>query len=218
MAIKAILLDLDGTILNTLEDLTDSVNFALSSLGFPTHSISKIRSIVGNGARNLIKRALPENCDDAVFEKCLAAFKAHYEKNKSNKTAPYDGIMPALAKLRAEGFRLAIVSNKHDDAVQGLHKHFFSEYVQFAIGNVEFLPKKPNPDMVHYALEKLGVNCDEAIYVGDSEVDILTAKNSGIPCISVTWGFRNEDVLTDAGADTIVNTPEKLYRVIIENF
>lgn len=214
MAIKAILLDLDGTILDTLEDLTDSVNHALSSLGFPTHTVSEIRAIVGNGVKNLISRSLPETATEAEFEACLAAFKAHYEVNKTNKTAPYDGVIPILAELKAAGYKLAIVSNKHDDAVQGLYKLFFSEYTDFALGNTDALPKKPEPDMVYHALKKLGADPSEGIYVGDSEVDIKTAKNSGLPCISVTWGFRGEDVLINAGADIIIHTPDELISTI----
>lgn len=210
MPIKAILLDLDGTILNTLEDLTDSVNFALSSLGFPTHSISDIRAIVGNGVKNLITRALPKSASESDFENCLAAFKQHYEMNKANKTAPYDGIISALAELKKQGYKLAIVSNKHDDAVQGLYSTFFSEYTDFALGNCDSLPKKPAPDMVYFALDKLSAKPNESVYIGDSEVDIETAKSSGIPCISVTWGFRDEDVLIKAGAKIIIHAPEEL--------
>lgn len=214
MAIKAILLDLDGTILDTLEDLTDSVNHALSSLGFPTHTVSEIRAIVGHGVKNLISRSLPANATEAEFESCLAAFKAHYEVNKTNKTAPYDGIMSVLAELKAAGYKLAIVSNKHDDAVQGLHEMFFSEHTDFAIGNTDSLPKKPEPDMVYHALEKLGVSRSQGVYVGDSEVDIKTAKNSGLPCISVTWGFRDKDVLINAGADIIIHSPNELMQTV----
>ncbi|MBQ2840614.1 MAG: HAD-IIIA family hydrolase [Oscillospiraceae bacterium] len=210
MSIKAILLDLDGTILDTLDDLTDSVNFALKTLYFPTHSKEKIRSIVGNGVKNLISRALPPNSTDADFDKCLAEFKKHYEINKTNKTAPYEGIINMLSELKQEGYKLAIVSNKHDDAVQGLFDMFFSEYVEYAIGNTDSLPKKPAPDMIDHTLDILGVAHNEAVYVGDSEVDIATAKNANLRCISVTWGFRDEDVLKDSGADIIIHSPAEL--------
>jgi len=214
MAIKAILLDLDGTVLNTLDDLADSVNYALSSLGFPIRSRDDIRRICGNGPHNLIQKSLPENADNDAFEKCLVNFKKHYEINKTNKTAPYDGILPALAKLKELGFKLAIVSNKHDDALRDLCDKYFAEYIDFSIGSSDLLPKKPAPDMVYYALDKLGVDRKSAVYVGDSEVDILTAKNAGLPCISVVWGFRDEDVLIKSGASNIIYSPDKLIEAI----
>ncbi len=210
MAIKAILLDLDGTLLDTLDDLTDSVNHALKSLGLPLHTKEEICSFVGNGVKNLILRSIPQNATDDDFKNCLALFKSHYEKNKTNKTKPYDGILPALSELKAQGYTLAIVSNKHDDAVQGLLKLFFSEYADFALGNTDALPKKPAPDMVYHTLDVLGISRNNAVYVGDSEVDIETAKNAGLPCISVTWGFRSEELLIKSGADIIIHTPREL--------
>ncbi len=211
---KAILLDLDGTILDTLDDLADSVNFALSSLGYPVRTREEIRHIVGNGVVNLITRALPESATKEQFDECLAAFKKHYEKNKTNKTAPYDGIIDVLYELKRRGHKLAIVSNKHNDAVQGLFDLYFTEVADFALGNCDFLPKKPAPDMIYYSIDKLGLPRESALYIGDSEVDIETAKNSGIPCISVSWGFRDEDVLIDSGATTIIHTPAELIDAI----
>ncbi len=214
MPIKAILLDLDGTILNTLSDLTDSVNYMLEKFGFPTHSEQKIRSIVGNGVKNLITRALPEAASDEKFEEYLSVFKEHYEKNKANKTAPYAGISEALNSLKEKGYLLAIVSNKHNDAVYGLYKQFFADSVSYAIGNLDSIPKKPAPDMLYHTLEKLGAKKENAVYVGDSEVDVTTAKNAGIPCISVTWGFRDRDCLIDSGASILVDSPNELIAAI----
>ncbi len=210
MAIKAILLDLDGTLLDTLDDLTDSVNHALKSLDFPQHTKEEICSFVGNGVKNLILRSIPQNATDDDFKNCLALFKSHYEKNKANKTKPYDGILPVLSELKAQGYSLAIVSNKHDDAVQGLLGRFFSDYADFALGNTDKLPKKPAPDMVYHTLDVLGISRSSAVYVGDSEVDIETAKNAGLPCISVTWGFRSEELLIKSGADIIIHAPHEL--------
>ena len=210
----AIILDLDGTILNTLDDLCDSVNAALSKGGFPLRTLDEVRNFVGNGAKNLIIRSLGDNADDENTEKTLADFKAHYETNKTNKTAPYAGMLEVLATLKARGCKLAIVSNKHDDAVQGLYNQFFKETCDFALGNCDFLPKKPAPDMIHYALEKIGKTVEDAVYIGDSEVDVTTAKNSGMPCISVSWGFRDVDILKEAGADVIVNTADELITAI----
>lgn len=210
----AIILDLDGTILNTLNDLCDSVNAALKKNGFPLRTIDEIRNFVGNGAKNLIIRSLGDNASEENIEKTLSDFKAHYETNKTNKTAPYNGMLEALDELHASGCKLAIVSNKHDDAVQGLYKQFFSGTCDFALGNCDFLPKKPAPDMILYALEKIGKTVEDAVYIGDSEVDVITAKNTNIPCISVSWGFRDKDVLKAAGAEIIVDTPDELLKAI----
>ena len=210
----AIILDLDGTILNTLDDLCDSVNAALEKNGFPLRTIDEVRNFVGNGAKNLIIRSLGDNANVENIDKTLSDFKAHYETNKTNKTAPYDGMLEALDKLHASGCKLAIVSNKHDDAVQGLYKQFFSDTCDFALGNCDFLPKKPAPDMILYALEKIGKTAEDAVYIGDSEVDVTTAKNTNIPCISVSWGFRDRDVLKAAGAEIIVDTSDELLTAI----
>ncbi len=214
MAIKAVLLDLDGTILDTLDDLVASVNYALETLGFPVRTRSELRAILGNGVHNLIRRALPQDATDLDFERCLDVYKEHYEKNKSNTTAPYSGIIEALKELRNTGYKLAVISNKHNEAAQGLYKQFFSEYMDFAIGNSSEFPKKPAPDMVYHVLEKFGLGRDEAVYVGDSEVDIETAKNAKLPCISVTWGFRDEDMLIENGAEIIIRSPEELCSAV----
>ncbi len=214
MAVKALLLDLDGTILNTLDDLCDSVNFALSAHGHPTRMKREIRAILGNGVINLITRSLPEGVSEKEFEECLATYKEHYEVNKTNKTAPYKGIPEALSALRAAGYKLAIVSNKHAEAVEGLYNLFFADLADFALGNSADIPKKPAPDMVFAAAQKLGVTLDECVFVGDSEVDFQTAQNAGIPCISVTWGFRDEDVLRDAGATLFVHSPDELIKAV----
>lgn len=214
MAVKALLLDLDGTILNTLDDLCDSVNFALSAHGHPTRTKHEIRTIVGNGVINLITRALPEGVSNEEFEKCLSTYKEHYEANKTNKTKPYDGILDALASLKQAGYKLAIVSNKHAEAVDGLYNLFFSSFADFALGNSPDIPKKPAPDMVFAAAEKLGVKLNECVFVGDSEVDFQTAQNANIPCICVTWGFREENILRNFGATLFVHSPDGLIAAV----
>lgn len=210
----AIILDLDGTILNTLDDLCDSVNAALKKGGFPLRTLDEVRNFVGNGAKNLIIRSLGDNANEETIEKTLSDFKAHYETNKTNKTAPYAGMLEALDELKTRGCKLAIVSNKHDDAVQGLYNQFFSETCDFALGNCDFLPKKPAPDMILYALKKIGKTVEDAVYIGDSEVDVTTAKNTNIPCISVSWGFRDKNILEVAGAEIIVDTPDELLKAL----
>ena len=214
MAIKAALFDLDGTLLNTLSDLTDSVNYMLTSYGLPTHSEEEIRSFVGNGVRNLILRSLPEGCTDEFFEEALAVYKAHYAKNSANKTAPYNGVPEMLNSLHNSGIKLAIVSNKHDEATQELSRAYFGDIIDCTVGNCDFLEKKPAPDMAEYAMKKLGVSKEESVFIGDSETDILTAKNAGITCISVTWGFRDRDVLTEVGAEMFVDTADELIEII----
>ncbi len=214
MKTKAIIFDLDGTILNTLGDLTDSVNFALGKLGFPLRTENEIRSIVGCGVHNLIRRSLPETADDEAFEKCLDLYRGHYETNKENKTAPYDGIMDTLKALYDAGYPMAIVSNKHEEALLGLYDKFFKDYMSIAIGNSPLLPRKPAPDMMHKALSSLGVSPDEAVYVGDSEVDLEFSKNSGCKFIGVSWGFRDVELLLSLGATEIANTPSEILEII----
>lgn len=214
MAIKAVLFDLDGTLLNTLSDLTDSVNYMLSHYGFSAYSEKEIRSFVGHGVKNLISRALPEGVTEEFFEEALALYKAHYAENSANKTAPYEGIPEMLNLLHKSGIKLAIVSNKHDEATQELSRKYFGDVIDFTVGNCDFLEKKPAPDMAEYAMEKLGVSKEESVFVGDAETDILTAKNAKIPCISVTWGFRDRDELADSGAEIFIDTADELIEVI----
>jgi len=214
MSIKAVLFDLDGTVLNTIDDLADSVNHALTTLGFPARTVSEVRAICGNGPRNLIRRCMPESAGDKEFEECLILFKEHYEINKTNKTAPYDGIINVLNELRTSGYKLALVSNKHDDALGALNKSYFGELFDFSIGSSDETPKKPAPDMVDIALDKLGMTRTDAVYVGDSEVDVLTAKNAGLPCIAVTWGFRDKDILIEAGAKVFIDSAHELPEAI----
>lgn len=178
-----ILFDLDGTLLNTLEDLTDSTNAALASFGYPARTLEEVRRFVGNGAANLIAQAVPEGCDPAPV---LRAFQAYYPAHCQIKTAPYPGIERALAVLK-EKYPIAIVSNKPDAAVKPLCAHYFPGI--FALGETADCPRKPDKAMVLKAMDAIGVT--ECIYVGDSEVDVRTAKNAGVPCLSVLWGFRD---------------------------
>jgi len=209
-----IIFDLDGTLLNTLEDLTDSVNYALELYGYPKRTIEEIREFVGNGVARLIALAVPGGVDDPYYKECLEANKKYYTENMSNKTVPYKGIMDLLAQLKKENYKLAVVSNKMDKVVKGLVQKFFGEYVQVAIGETDNISKKPAPDTVLKALDELRSSPDKTIYVGDSEVDVKTAKNSGLICVGVTWGFRNRDVLEKEGADFIINEPMELINII----
>lgn len=209
-----VIFDLDGTLLNTLEDLANSVNFALTLYDFPLRKVEEIRSFVGNGVARLIELSIPNGINNSQYEKCLEDFRRHYSENMRNKTDAYKGIMELLDKLSKENYKIAIVSNKFDNAVKELNKVYFEKYIKVAIGESENVSKKPAPDTVFKALEELGSTADKAVYVGDSEVDVMTAKNSGIICIGVTWGFRGRKVLEKKGADYIIDKPEELLKII----
>lgn len=211
---NTVVFDLDGTLLDTLADLTDSVNFALHLHGYPPHTLAEIRSFVGNGVARLIELSLPDGRNNPCFDQCLADFRKHYAANMEQKTAPYEGIMDLLAHLAHHNYRTAIVSNKFDAAVKQLARHYFNNYIQVAIGESAQVAKKPAPDTVLKALAELDSTPECAIYVGDSEVDVATAKNAGLCCVGVTWGFRDRMVLQKSGADHIIDKPEELLAII----
>lgn len=203
--------DLDGTLLNTLDDLAASVNYALRTHGMPERTLDEVRSFVGNGVRLLMERAIPEGSANPRFEETFATFRAYYMEHSLDTTRPYDGIPEMIHALKQRGCRLAVVSNKFYAATQELIRHFFPE-ITVAIGEheAEGIRKKPAPDTVFEALRQLGVGKEKAVYVGDSDVDLQTACNSGLPCISVLWGFRNRDFLLAHGATTFISRPEEL--------
>ncbi len=213
-----VIFDLDGTLLNTLEDLTDSVNHAMEEFGFPLHTIEEIRSFVGNGAPTLIERSIPQGKENPSYDAVLAAFKEHYAAHCEDKTNPYEGIMELLAQLKEKGYRMAVVSNKFDGAVKRLCGKYFGDYIEAAIGESADVKRKPAPDTVYQALCELSCDASRAVYVGDSEVDIQTAKNASLPCISVTWGFRTEERLKDAGADgkLMIRNPQELVPLLLK--
>ena len=204
--------DLDGTLLDTLTDLAASCNYALRTHGMPEHSIDDVRRFVGNGVRKLMERAIPDGDANPDFEATFATFREHYMVHSLDTTKPYPGIMDALAELKARGCRLAVVSNKMMAVTVELCKYFFPETIEVAIGEneAEGIRKKPAPDTVFAALKQLGVSGDNAVYVGDSDVDLATANNSGLPCISVLWGFRDREFLLDHGATTFITSPKEL--------
>ncbi len=210
-----IIFDLDGTLLNTLEDLADSTNEALMRNGLPTRSLEEVRRFVGNGVARLIHLAVPEDTSPELEAKCLEEFKAHYLTNMRNKTGPYPGILGLLEALGKQDLQLAVVSNKFDAAVKELCADYFGSLVPLAMGERPGLEKKPAPDLVFRALEELGANPSHAVYVGDSEVDLQTARNAHLPCLAVSWGFRDRAFLTAHGAGTIVDTPEELLGLLL---
>lgn len=204
----AIIFDLDGTLLNTLEDLHAATNHVLAEFGYPQRTIEEVCRFVGNGAERLIRLAVPEGED---HKPVLSAFQSWYAAHCDIFTRPYDGIPEALARLR-EQYPLAVVSNKPDRAVKELAKIYFPAL--YARGESADCPRKPAPDMVRKAMEALGV--ERCVYVGDSDVDIMTAKNAGVPCISVTWGFRDEAELRAAGAEHLCHAPADLAQMICD--
>ncbi len=215
MKYTTVIFDLDGTLLDTLEDLMDAVNFVLGQHGYPLRTLQEIRRFVGNGAKKLMERSLPEGADTPQFDALLASFREYYNMHCEDKTHAYDGVPELMQQLQDAGCKLAIVSNKPDSAVQDLNKAYFCGYVEEAIGDQEGIRRKPEKDMVEYALAKLGSSKQEAVYVGDSEVDIQTAKNAGLACISVAWGFRDVAFLQESGADIIAETPQQVYEIIM---
>lgn len=214
MQYNTYIFDLDGTLLDTLQDLANSVNYALREHGMKEHSLDEIRSFVGNGVRLLMERAVPDGAANPQFESAFAAFRQHYMQHSLDTTRPYAGIAEVLRELKNRGCRLAVVSNKMMAATQELVAHFFPE-IEVAIGENEAagIRKKPAPDTVFEALRQLRGNKENAVYVGDSDVDLATARNSGLPCISVLWGFRDRELLKANGATTFVAAPRDLLSV-----
>lgn len=213
--IDTIVFDLDGTLLNTLEDLKDSVNYALERQGFPLRDLDEIRSFVGNGIRLLMERAVPKNTDGDTFEICFKDFCDYYKIHMEDKTVPYDGINNMLADIKKAGFKTAIVTNKADFAAQDLCKRMFGDNIDFVVGSSDDRPNKPAPDGVFYALEKLDSKIENTVFVGDADTDILTAKNAGLVSIGVLWGFRDREVIEKAGAEYIVESVNDLEKLLI---
>ena len=202
--------DLDGTLLYTLDDLTASTNHAMRAYGMAEHTTEEVRMMVGNGIRKLIERAVPGGTGNPLYENVYKTFINHYLEHSLDTTRPYPGIMEMLDALKAKGRRMAVVSNKYCKATEHLCRTFFGEYISVAIGESADIRKKPAPDTVLEALRRLGVSKEGAVYVGDSEVDIATARNCSLPCISVLWGFRDKDFLVKNGGTTFAESPEEI--------
>ena len=204
--------DLDGTLLDTLNDLYQSVNYAMNECGFPLHTLEDVRRFVGNGVRMLMIRAIPDGDKNPRFEEAFDIFRKHYLQHSLDTTRPYPGIEEMLSQLKKRGKHLAVVSNKLDVATKELISHFFGNLIDVAIGENEKagVRKKPAPDTVDEALRQLGVGKEGAVYVGDSDVDLQTAVNSKLPCVSVLWGFRDRDFLKAHGASVYAETPEEI--------
>lgn len=213
---NTVIFDLDGTLMDTLEDLANAVNEILRRNDYPVKTVGEVRRIVGNGLKQTLTLCLPEGTDKAVIEKLLPEFASYYQEHCQIKTKPYEGIEDTLRELSARGYRLAIVSNKRDEAVKTLNREWFEKYVKVAIGENESagIRKKPAPDTVYQAIRELGSEKELAVYVGDSEVDKMTADNAGLPCISVDWGFRDREELEKLKPAYLISRPEELLEIL----
>lgn len=200
--------DMDGTILDTLEDLKISINYALSQNGFPERTLEEVRKFVGNGSQKLVERSVPKGTSEEKQQEVLASFDEYYEKHCAVNTRPYKGVVNAIIELRAVDIKTAVVSNKPNYGVQSLCRKYFKGLFDYKVGMRKGMRKKPDPDAVMKVLEHFQIAKEDAIFIGDSDVDVQTAKNAGLRCIGVTWGFRDRKVLEKAGADIIADDVE----------
>lgn len=215
LKLTGVLFDLDGTLLNTLDDLAISANYALSECRYPSRTKEEIRLFVGNGVYQLIRRALPqEEPTKEEINECLDIFRSHYLVHMNDHTAPYDGILPMLQRLKEAGYTIGVISNKLEPAVRQLCEHFFPGLVDIAVGDLPPRPNKPSPDIVFAAMEAVGLSQESCVYVGDTNVDIETGRNAGLSVISCSWGFRDREHLIQAGATTIIEQPAELLKLL----
>lgn len=213
MKIEAIIFDLDGTLLNTIGDLADSVNEALRKFGFPALSEAEVQQRVGNGVKRLVAQSLPENLSEEMQEACFAAFSAAYEDRMMVRTRPYAGIVHLLHELQKRQVRVGVLSNKYDAAAKALVSHYFGDLCEATIGEIQGMPRKPDPTLAFALLEQLHADAAKTLYVGDSDTDMMTAKNAGLAAVGVSWGFRDAEVLLQGGADIIVHEAEEILQL-----
>ena len=213
---RLIIFDLDGTLLETLEDLHAAVNYALRTAGFPERSLDEVRNFVGNGIRLLIERAVPQGTDKAVTDRVFEVFKSYYADHCTVKTVPYAGIADVLRLLKAQGYLLGVVSNKADAPANAIVAHYFPSVFDSVVGEREGVRKKPAPDAVFETARALGCPTDELCYVGDSDVDAMTARNAGCRCVLVSWGFRERKLLESFSPSAVVDTAEELAKELIK--
>lgn len=214
MTINTVIFDLDGTLLDTIEDITNSVNYVMLECGYYCKTTPEVQASVGNGVKKLMRRMLPEGCDKKTVDRCVELFKAHYAKGMNKETKPYYGVIDVLKDLKTREFKIAVISNKFDSAVKELCDKYFGDLIDIAMGQRDTISEKPAPDMVFEVINALGVKEENCVYIGDSEVDIQTANNAGIPCLSVVWGYKDIDFLYKNGAQTLVYTPSDILELI----
>ncbi|MDP4108930.1 MAG: HAD family hydrolase [Bacillota bacterium] len=213
MKFDTVIFDMDGTLLNTLDDITDSINEALKECGYPARDREEVKSFVGNGGRRLVFLALPEGAGECEIEDCLARFRSRYAINMRRKTRPYEGITGLLSELKRLKIKTAVVSNKFEPSLKELCSDIFPSLISVVIGDSDGTRRKPAPDSVLKAIKELGSQKERTVYVGDSDTDVETAKNAGIVCVGAAWGFRGRGVLEDKGADYIIDAPEELLGI-----
>ena len=213
---KAVIFDMDGTLLNSIDDLTDSINHILDKNKLPSKTVNEVMHMVGSGAAKLVERAIPLGRDNPKFQSILEDYNAYYFDHCNIKTGPYDNIIELLKELKNRGYKMAIVSNKSMNAIQELKDQYFGDYIDVAVGVTDSVKRKPAPDECNIAMEEMGVNKEDCIYVGDSDVDHMTAVNTGLPCISCLWGFRTKDELLAAGAGNnyFVEDPMEILDIV----
>lgn len=213
MKYDSVIFDLDGTLLDTLGDLTGAVNYSMDQFGFPHRTIDEVRRFIGNGVKVLIDLSVPEGTDENTAADCLAVYKEYYSTHLDVKTVPYEGIKELLLALREKGIKTAVVSNKYDSATKHLAEMHFPGLLGFALGERPDIKRKPAPDALFYAMEQ--IDAKKAIYVGDSEVDVKIARNAGMECIGVSWGFRGRKRLEQEAADYVIDKPSELLSIIL---
>lgn len=213
MKYNTYIFDLDGTILDTLLDLANAVNFAMKSKGFPERTVDEVKNFIGNGIKVLIRRAVPEKTSEDDYAEALEIFTKYYLEHIADNTKPYDGIVDVINELKKKGCKTAVVSNKAHFAAQAVVKDFFGEIFDIVVGKMDEFPSKPEPDSLLYTIKSLGADKEKCIYIGDSDVDVLTAHNAGLECIGVTWGNRDEDILRASRAEYIAHTPKEILDI-----
>lgn len=211
---KAVLFDMDGTLIDTLDDLTDSVNYALKLNGYPVREISEVKSFVGNGIKKLVERAVPKEATESEFDSCYKQMMDYYHLHAMDKSKPYENATEIIEKLNEQGIKVGIVTNKVQKAAEDISDKFFGNMVGVVVGVKRFRKLKPDAQPVDIALEKLNIKKEEAIFVGDSEVDVLTAKNAGIDFVGAAWGFRGEEALIKSGAELVIKEIKDLFEVL----
>ena len=215
---KVAIFDLDGTLLNTLDDLANACNYALNKFSFPTHNVEEYKKFIGNGIYKLVERAVPNNKKDKeTVEKVLETFSNYYNEHMIDMTKPYDGIVDILDELRAKGIKLAVVSNKKHEFTIEIVKKYFGDRFDIVFGHRENYKEKPDPTSVLEVIEKLNILKSECIYIGDSNVDILTAKNAGVKSVGVSWGFRDREELANEGANYLADNNIELLNIILNS-
>ena len=215
MKYKLAVFDMDGTILNTIDELADSLNYTMKKLGYKTYEVDEVKMMVGNGIHKLIERAVPDVKDEAKHDEIYGTFIDYYSKNCAVKTAPYPGIVELIRNLKENGVKTAVVSNKSDAEVKKLCEDFYEGLFDYSVGAREGMAIKPAPDSVLEVLRYTGIAKEDAVYIGDSDVDVATANNSGLDCIAVLWGFRTKEFLLEHGANLMVEKPEGILDIIL---